>query len=437
MSSSKPSGILRSTHDTTGGAELAISVQGVSKSFSIPMAEPETIGDRLRHPLRALHRREHVALQDVSFEVARGEFFGIVGGNGSGKTTLLQILANVYRPDRGTVLIAPRVAPIISLGIGFHPELPALPNVLQTAELLGVPAAEARARFDEVLAFAGLDEFADLKLRNYSSGMRVRLAFAITMLVDADVLLLDEVLAVGDGGFREKARKTFEADQRERAIVLVTHNMSDLQKYCDRALLLNRGRVEMLGDPTEVARRYAELALETHGQTVALPSAPVGLAAMKPRSEIADLWLAGANGERTASLEAGEGIVLHATVAATAKIREPGLRFEIRKQGGARIFAPPTVSLGEPAKGLRAGARLQVETAIENKLTPGAYTVVCAVTATREWGERAISPARTIDFVVAPGSVETHGFVDLEHSVRVRRRERKVQERQGGGGPAR
>ena len=179
--------------------DIAISVQGISKTYSIEPPSPEGLGERLKDPLRQFRRERFTALDDVSFDVARGEFFGIVGGNGSGKTTLLQILANVYKPDTGRVFIAPRVAPIISLGIGFQPDLPALPNVLMTCELLGVPAAEVRRRFDELLAFAGLVKFADLKLRNYSTGMRVRLAFATVLLVDADVLLFDEVLAVGDG----------------------------------------------------------------------------------------------------------------------------------------------------------------------------------------------------------------------------------------------
>lgn len=401
--------------------DIAISVQGVSKTYSIQAPPPEGLGERLKDPLRQFRRERFTALEDVSFDVARGEFFGIVGGNGSGKTTLLQILANVYKPDTGRVFIAPRVAPIISLGIGFQADLPALPNVLMTCELLGVSAAEVRRRFDELLAFAGLEKFADLKLRNYSTGMRVRLAFATVMLVDADVLLFDEVLAVGDGAFKQKATQAFENLRNEKTIVLVTHSMQYLLNYCDRAMLLNRGRMEMIGAPDEVARRYAELSLEQWGEGPDAPPSVKVPAVRKPRAEITDVWLSDSSGQRTTSIGYGEEIIVHATIDATGSIRDPGLRLELRRRGAAKIFAPPTLGLSQNGRGVRPGAKLQVETAIENRLAPGPYTILCSVTANPEGTERAVSPALTIDFAVARGTEETLGMVDLKHSVRVSR----------------
>jgi ABC-type polysaccharide/polyol phosphate transport system ATPase subunit len=412
----------RSSNGGAPSRELAISVRGLTKTFHLPPPHPGTLGARLIHPVRQFRRDPLTALDDVSFDVVQGEFFGITGGNGSGKTTLLQILANVYKADAGRVLVAPRVASIISLGVGFHQELPARPNVIAVAELLGVPHDVARRRVDDVIAFAELERFVDLKLRNYSSGMKVRLAFGTMLLVDADVLLLDEIMAVGDAGFKEKAKHAFDELLSGKTVVLVTHNMPHLVSFCDRALLLNRGRVELVGDPYDVARRYAELALETHGEGTDLPPDVVPEPLPEPRAEIVDLWIADRAGEPTLSLPARQKIRLRAGVVASAPIREPGLRFEIRRRGAARMFAPPTLSLGEEGKTLRAGGRLEVETTIENKLAPGAYTAVCTVTTTRDGRERSVSPARTTDFVVVAGTSQAQGVVDLEHSVRVRRR---------------
>jgi ABC-type polysaccharide/polyol phosphate transport system ATPase subunit len=413
---------LRSSNGASPDRAIAISVKGLTKRFHLPPPRPETVGARLVHPIRQFRRDELTALEDVSFEVMQGEFFGIAGGNGSGKTTLLQILANVYRADAGRVLVAPRVASIIALGVGFHQDLPARPNVIAVAELLGVPTEVARRKVDDVIAFAELERFADLRLRNYSSGMKIRLAFATMLLVDADVLLLDEIMAVGDAAFKDKAKHAFDEMLGGKTVVLVTHNMPYLVSFCDRALLLNRGRVELVGDPHDVARRYAELALESHGERTDLPPDMVPEPLPEPSAEIIDLWIADREGEPTLSLPARQKIRLRTTVVASESIGEAGLRFEIRRRGAARMFAPPTVSLGEEGQTLRAGGRLEVETTIENKLAPGAYTAVCTVTSRRDGRERSVSPARTTDFVVVAGASQAQGVVDLEHSVRIRRR---------------
>jgi ABC-type polysaccharide/polyol phosphate transport system ATPase subunit len=418
-------------------APPAILVEGVRKSFRIPTHRPDGLIDAIRHPLaRAKHDRFD-ALSEISFEVRQGEFFGIVGRNGSGKSTLLQILSNVYRPDEGTVLIAPRVAPIISLGIGFQPELAALENVVLTAELLGVPPEESRRRFDEVIEFAELEEFVDLKLKNYSSGMRVRLAFATVLLVDADVLLLDEILAVGDQAFREKAARAFNELLADKTVVLVTHHMSYLQRFCDRAMLLEDGKVELIGAPDEVAGRYAELALEGHGVDVMSPRGdPKRRRPREKRAEITDLTLAGSTGERMATVAPGEEIVLRVAVEASAPIQQPGLRLEIRNEGNSRIFGR-TLELERGAHRLRRGERVELETAIENRLTAGSYAVVCTVVARPRGAERAVSGARTARFLIEAGETETAGMVDLKHSVRIAERTGgpRARRRRRGGRP--
>jgi ABC-type polysaccharide/polyol phosphate transport system ATPase subunit len=193
----------------------------------------------------------------VSLEVGEGEFFGIVGRNGSGKSTLLRCLTGIYRIDGGEVALRGRVAPFIELGVGFNADLSAQDNAVINAVMLGMSPREARAQLDEVFAFAELEEFRDLKILNYSSGMVVRLAFAITVQVDADTLLFDEVLAVGDEAFQEKCLARFaQMKAKGRTIVLVTHNMSMVERFCDRAMLLERGRVAEVGDPLAIAEAY-------------------------------------------------------------------------------------------------------------------------------------------------------------------------------------
>ena len=180
----------------------------------------------------------------MTFEVRQGEFFGIVGRNGSGKSTLLKCLAGIYGIDTGDITLDGRLSPFIELGVGFNPDLTARDNVIINAIMLGLSRRQAHERFDEIIAFAELEEFVDLKLKNYSSGMSVRLGFSVAVQVDADVLLVDEVLAVGDASFQRKCFDEFERMKAAgRTILFVTHDMGAVERFCDRALVLERGRV--------------------------------------------------------------------------------------------------------------------------------------------------------------------------------------------------
>ncbi len=190
----------------------------------------------------------------------QGEFFGIVGRNGSGKSTLLKILSSIYRADSGRVRMAGRVAPFIELGVGFNPDLTSRENCTLNGVLMGLTRREAQSRLDAVLDFAELRDFADLKLKNYSSGMTVRLAFAIMVQADADIMLIDEVLAVGDAAFGQKCMDVFYEKRRAgKTIVLVTHDMATVQSLCHRAIVLHDGELEFAGDPEDAALHYYRL----------------------------------------------------------------------------------------------------------------------------------------------------------------------------------
>src|SRR4051795_8743080 len=242
-----------------GRPQAAIEVEGLEKTFRIPKHQVQTLKERALHPFRRTEYEELNVLRGVSFEIPSGEFFGIVGRNGSGKSTLLKCMAGIYRADAGTIKVAGRMSPFIELGVGFNPDLTARDNVVINAVMMGLTPQEARDRFDDILAFAELEQFVDMKLKNYSSGMQVRLAFAVMVQSGSNILLIDEVLAVGDAAFQQRCLDEFQRLRDEgRTIVLVTHDMTMVERFCHRALLLTAGEIELIGDPHEVGRRYVE-----------------------------------------------------------------------------------------------------------------------------------------------------------------------------------
>jgi ABC-type polysaccharide/polyol phosphate transport system ATPase subunit len=237
----------------------AIDIAGVSKTFRIPHEQRIFFKEYFLHPFRRTTYERNEALKDVSFTVGAGEFFGILGPNGSGKSTLLRVLAGIYVPDAGVVRVNGLLSPFIELGVGFNLELNARDNIRINGTLAGLTRRELEERFDEILAFSELERFVDQKLKNYSSGMLVRLAYSIAIQIPFDVLLLDEVLAVGDESFQEKCFATFERFKDEgKTIVLVTHTLELASRFCDRALLLHNGVVETVGSPDDVVDLYRE-----------------------------------------------------------------------------------------------------------------------------------------------------------------------------------
>jgi ABC-type polysaccharide/polyol phosphate transport system ATPase subunit len=236
---------------------IAIRVEDLAKRFRIPLDRSSTLKHRLTHWKSASRYRTLEALRDISFEVSAGEFIGIIGHNGSGKSTLLKILSRIYRPDAGKVTIEGKVSPFLELGVGFNPELTARENIFLSGAILGLGRAELHQRFDEIIGFAELEQFVDHKLKNFSSGMEVRLAFSLAIQAHAEILMMDEVLAVGDASFQEKCFEVFAGYKREgRTIVLVTHQLPAVTTYCDRALLLDHGRLVADGSATEVTSQY-------------------------------------------------------------------------------------------------------------------------------------------------------------------------------------
>jgi ABC-type polysaccharide/polyol phosphate transport system ATPase subunit len=240
--------------------EPAVRATGVTKRFRIPLDRSATLKYRVTHLRSASRYRDLLALNDVTFDVAAGEFLGITGPNGCGKSTLLKILSRIYVPDSGRVRLAGRVAPFLELGVGFNPELSARENIFLGGAVLGMTRKELARRVDAILEFAELEEFADQKVKNFSSGMAVRLAFTVAIQADADILLMDEVLAVGDARFQEKCFDVFSDYKRHgRTIILVSHDLSALNLYCDRVLLLQKGHLVADGPSAEVTAQYRRI----------------------------------------------------------------------------------------------------------------------------------------------------------------------------------
>ena len=240
----------------------AIEVVGVSKSFSIPHEQRTFVKEYFLHPLRRTTYERNDALRDVTFSIEAGEFFGVLGPNGSGKSTLLRILAGIYIPDSGRVRVNGLLSPFIELGVGFNLELNARDNIRINSTLAGLSKRQLDEKFDEILEFSELERFVDQRLKNYSSGMLVRLAYSIAIQIPFDVLLLDEVLAVGDESFQQKCFATFDRFKDEgKTVVLVTHTLDLLSRFCDRVLLIESGVVRATGAPEDVIEVYREEAL--------------------------------------------------------------------------------------------------------------------------------------------------------------------------------
>lgn len=244
---------------------VAISVQNVAKNFLLPHERQKSIKKGFTQMFRKSRQRSvetQRALKDVSFEVKEGEFFGIVGRNGSGKSTLLKILAEIYQPTKGKVKTYGKLVPFIELGVGFDPDLTGRENIYLNGALLGFSKTEVDKKYDEIVEFAELEEFMDQKLKNYSSGMQVRLAFSIATRANADILLLDEILAVGDEAFQRKCYSHFaELKRKKKTVILVTHTMENVRNYCNRAMLIQDGIVKTIGSPDKVADEYYGLNL--------------------------------------------------------------------------------------------------------------------------------------------------------------------------------
>ncbi len=389
----------------------ALAAEGVEKRFKIPEERTHTLKERALHPLRKSRHEELLALKGITFAVAPGEFFGIVGRNGSGKSTLLKCLAGIYRADAGRMWCNGRMSTFIELGVGFNPDLAAFENVKLNGIMLGLSPREARARYERVIEFAELEEFQDLKLKNYSSGMHVRLAFSVAIQVDADILLIDEVLAVGDAAFQQKCFDVFTRMREEgRTIVFVTHDMSAVTRFCHRAMLLERGALVEIGDPADIADRYLEIAF---GRAVGYVDPGVGSARMGDgAARVSDVWLGEDHLERRMVAPQGEPLTLRALVTFNTDVRDPAVSMALFNEQRQQVVVATTAREQEESGAFAAGERAVFVFSFHNMLAPGRYHPVLTITHRGEGLDVIDRFAGGMSFVVS-GTTASGGLVEI------------------------
>lgn len=395
-----------------------IVVDSVSKTFRVPEERSHTLKERVLHPRRRIRHQTFEALQNISFGVEPGEFFGIAGRNGSGKSTLLKCMAGIYRLDRGRIWMNGRLSTFIELGVGFNEDLAARDNVVLNGIMMGLSPREARARYDAVMDFAELREFEELKLKNYSSGMRVRLAFSVAIQVDADILLVDEVLAVGDAAFAQKCFEVFNRMRDERrTIVFVTHDMGALNRFCHHALLLERGEMVHLGEPHEVADRYLELNFG-RGASDRLGGEDSG--ANDGEATIVEAWLEDGAGERISTAPQGRRITVKARVRFLVDVEDPAASLYVLNEQHVAVLVATTARERERSGSFRSGEEALISFSFDNVLAPGRYSPLLTL-ARRGTGLDLIDRFEgSVSFVVT-GAEALGGLVDLPVDVGLER----------------
>ncbi len=402
---------------STTRAAAAVAVDNVSKRFRVPSERTSAFGE---HPFRRRQFDEFVALRDVSFDVGHGEFLGIVGRNGSGKSTLLKCMAGIYRTDGGAIYIDGRLSAFIELGVGFNNDLPARDNVLINGTMLGLSPREARRRYDSILDFAELRDFETLKIKNYSSGMLVRLAFAVMIHVDADVLLVDEVLAVGDAAFQQKCFDQFYRLRDEnRTVILVTHDMSAVERFCDRAVLLHKGDLVSEGEPQRVGMEYLELnfgrsATRDHSSDLSLRRSGDGGA------EIVEAWFEDEHGERQTMLELSVPTVFAARVRFNTETSNPVFGVTFENPDRDKVFTASTQWQQPETGSFAAGEEAVFHVRFLNVLAPGRYDITPAV-AQRGSGTAVMDRLERFLSVIVSGTHASGALLELPYISEIER----------------
>jgi ABC-type polysaccharide/polyol phosphate transport system ATPase subunit len=390
-------------------APTAVSVDSVSKSFRLPHQRYSTLKERVLHPFAVRSEDVLEALQNVTFDVKAGEFFGIVGRNGSGKSTLLKCLAGIYAIDAGEISIEGRLSPFIELGVGFNPDLTARDNVLINAIMLGLSRREAQHRFDEIIEFAELQDFIDLKLKNYSSGMSVRLGFSVAIQVDAEILLVDEVLAVGDASFQQKCFDQFARMKGDgRTILYVTHDMSSVERFCDRGLVLERGTLVDEGVPERITRTYSELNFGHARQSEGGAPAAVRIAAA---------WCESSDGERIVASRQGDEVAVCLELEFGETVQHPVFTIVVRNEVRHTIVVLTTDHGPSPGR-FAAGERRTLRFRFENRLAPSRYTFTPSVGAPGR-GHDYYARSDDLAALVVQAPAMTGGVVDLPYELEI------------------
>ena len=329
-------------------SDIAISVKNISKTFRIPHEKMSSLRGTAVNLFRSGGYEEFKALDDVSFEVKKGEFFGIIGRNGSGKSTLLKILANIYQPDKGKIKIDGMISPFLELGIGFNPELSGRDNVYLNATVLGMTKKQIDEKFNSIVQFSELERFIDQKLKNYSSGMQVRLAFSVSIHANREILLMDEVLAVGDSNFQQKCLEEFNKYKKNgKTVILVTHDINIIKRYCERVLYLKGGRNAIIGEASRVANEYIQSNIcDEEKRLNKIFKTEIENSNKRKIVEIVGVDFLDDNGAKRKVYATGDEMRIRINFEANKKIVNPIFGIAIHNQEGFHITGPNTMTSG-------------------------------------------------------------------------------------------
>lgn len=356
--------------------QVAIRVSDVQKSFKLPHEKNTSLKSLIIHPLkRRTFERQHV-LQDISFEIKKGEFFGIVGRNGSGKSTLLKLLAGIYTPNKGSVHVYGKLTPFIELGVGFNPELTGRENVFLNSALLGFNRKETNDMYDEIVEFAELGSFMDQKLKNYSSGMQVRLAFSIAVRANSDIFLIDEVLAVGDANFQKKCMDFFEQIKGKRTVVFVSHDMKAVERFCDRVLVLEKSKIVDLGKPEDMVFRYGAIMANSDLKTTKVVKEDRGVHIGSGEAAIKRIRLVDPQtGKTVRTAKSGEDLVFEISIHSDVALPQPVLHLAVFSDQNQKLYSVNTLGRTKFDTGSVLGdVRYQI-TIRNNPFAPGRYKI--------------------------------------------------------------
>lgn len=355
-------------------SKVIISVKDLHKKFRLPKERHTSVKQVFLGIFKKKHYVEQHVLKGVSFDIREGDFFGIIGRNGSGKSTLLKILAGIYTYDSGSLEIKGKISPFLELGVGFNPELTGWENIYLNGALLGLSKKEIDEKINEIIDFSELREFIDQKLKNYSSGMQVRLAFSVAIHAHAPIILLDEVLAVGDMKFQEKCYQVFEKLRNEgRTIVYVTHSMSSIRDLCNKVMVLNEGRVAYLGDPNNAAEVYYKINNMTEVKE--------GEESHKRRygngdCEIISYEIRGIKSEK---IKSGEDFELRVKIKSKKNIDNLTLGFYLREKPDENFYGINSFIEGYDFTEIKKSSILEISIKDTMPLNPGSYFLSVAV----------------------------------------------------------
>lgn len=391
---------------------IAVSVKGIHKEFILPQSKDSTFKQSFVNIVKKGGKVTQKTLDGVSFDVHKGDFFGIVGRNGSGKSTLLKLIAGVYSPTTGHISLSGGLTPFIELGVGFNPELSGRDNVYLNGALLGFTRKQVAAIYDEIVDFAELEPFMDQKLKNYSSGMQVRLAFSIAIKAKSDILIFDEVLAVGDEAFQRKCLDVFEQYKAEgQTVILVTHDMATVKNFCNRAVLINEGKVEKIGDPNAVADAYSDL-----NQSV-IDKETVNRQARKSDDRIKVVLQNPIESEPQYSFKVGERMRI--AIEWSKDIPADAVVFDIYKRSGEHITTLKS-NRGDKRMTIKGIGIKHVAVDIDLRISPGKYNIIASLRTAKHDKTLLIQHDAAEFMIVEDWSLVDpaawSGLIDLPHS---------------------